>query len=86
MKTSWLKGLSDERKKEVKDEFLSSPTIRSRLVTILGEKIESSRTGLRTKEGYDKPSWGYQQADGIGYERALYEVISLIEDKSVDKE
>ena len=78
MKTVWTKGLSEDRADEVKREYAASAASRERLKAIIEEKITSSRVGLRDKTNYENSSWAYQQADGIGYERALYEIISLI--------
>lgn len=78
MKTVWLKGLSEEKQDEVKREYAASAATREHLKAIIEEKITNSRTSLRDKTKYENPSWAFQQADGIGYERALCEIISLI--------
>lgn len=79
MKVSWLNGLSEEQKAEMKKEFVSSVALRRRLSVLTNEKIETSRTAARQKNLYDSPSWALLQADNIGYERALFEIISLLE-------
>lgn len=79
MKTLWNKGLDAEKKAEVKKDFEAAALLRSRLKLLLDEKIESSRTKARSSNTYDSPSWALTQADSIGYERALFEVISLLE-------
>ncbi len=79
MKTSWKEGLSPEKKKEIDLEFSSSVILRNRLTQILNKKIKSSINEARLKSSYESPNWGLLQADAIGYERALLEVISLIE-------
>lgn len=77
MKTTWIKGLDPQLEADVKSAFKSSTVVRSRLLDICQEKIGSS---LNTnKAQYDCPNWCYQQADLIGYRRALEEVISLLE-------
>lgn len=81
MKTNWTKGLTAEQAMELKKDFVSCPLLRKRLTELSREKIESHRKALVSKEGYANPSWAYQQADGIGYERALLEVISLLNDE-----
>lgn len=78
MKTVWTDGLDDKLKLEVKGDFLSSHLVRKRLVKILEDKIDSKRTFMRNADRYQSPNWPHLVADEIGYERALYEVISLI--------
>lgn len=80
MKTSLKAGLSAERKKELESDFKSSVFYRQRMKELCAKKIEALRSELRTKESYDSPSWAYRQADLMGYERALHEVMSLLEE------
>lgn len=83
MKTTITQGLPKERADEVRNEFLSSVNLRNQLIKVLERKLESSRTSLRSSNSYENPSWAYAQADGIGYERAIYELISIISNKNV---
>ena len=78
MKTVWTSGLNAEKKEEIERDFISSSGMRERLTAILSDKITSKRSETLSKDLYNSPSWAYQQADAIGYERALNEVISLI--------
>lgn len=78
MKTILLANLSDERKEELRREFESSAILRNRVAEVLKGKIESNRAATRSQDAYDKPAWPYLQADVVGYERALSEVISLL--------
>jgi hypothetical protein len=86
MKSTWTKGLSGKKLEEVKNDFLSSSLTRERLQTLLEDKINTSRKFNTSKDAYDISNWAYLQADGIGYERALNEVISLISNVSVEKD
>lgn len=79
MKTVITKGLDGKKKEEIQQDFLSSVAIRARIVEILKEKVETSRTASTSKEAYANASWPYLQADSVGYERALKEVISILE-------
>jgi hypothetical protein len=79
MKTSWTKGLEPLIQEEIVEDFKASGLIRERLTTLLMEKVNTSRDESRNKSSYDNPNWTYLQADARGYERALYEVISLLE-------
>jgi hypothetical protein len=86
MKTVWTAGIEDEGlKKEVQASFKGSGIMRERLVDILKDKAESAVKAGRSKEAYDCPNWAYKKADEAGYNRALFEIISLISEKSVDK-
>lgn len=78
MKTAWFKGLNDEQKREMQIHFGGSAALRAQLVKILRSKIESNNTSVRSKDAYNIPNWAFVQADGVGYERALTEVISLL--------
>ena len=83
MKTSWLGGVKDASvKKELRANFLASNMIRRRLVEMLVAKLSSSVRASRSSESYDTPNWALKQADATGYQRALEEVKSLLEDAS----
>lgn len=73
-------NLEPEIEKELRGDFKSSLLIRKRIQTILRNKIETTRRTLMDKDNYKNGDWGYLMADGIGYERALHEIISLLED------
>lgn len=78
MKTTWLKGLDAQQKIECEAEFNASGRIRERLKTLLEAKADEARAKVRSGNAYDNPNWALVQADAIGYEKALFEVISLI--------
>lgn len=84
MKTSWTKGLKDQEGAEIRENFQHSVAMRQRLVTILEEKITASAVSSRSKDNYALAGWPFMQADAVGYERALKEVISLISSDSVE--
>lgn len=80
MKTCWLKGLDADQKEEIELSFKSSIIARKRLKSILEDKLNSNTTNMRQKVNYELSSWPLLQADALGYERALHEVIKLITD------
>lgn len=84
MKTSWTAGLSPQDKEEIVLAFKASARLRERLISMLEDKANVSRTAARRDENYENPAWPYQQADKLGYERAIFEVISLLSSKSAD--
>lgn len=79
MKTIWNKGLSASQKTEMKAVFESSAALRERMKVILSDKAESARKASRAASSYENPNWALTQADAMGYERALFEVISLLD-------
>ena len=81
MKTIWYKGLDADQKKDLRADFISAQVLRKRLTALLQEKIEIKRATMRNDELYEKGSWGNLMADSLGYERALNEIISLIENE-----
>lgn len=78
MKTVWTSGLNPEQKKEMTSAFNSAGLFRERLTDILEDKINTNRNGSVSKTSYDNPNWAYLQADAVGYERAMKEIISLL--------
>jgi hypothetical protein len=78
MKVAWTKGLTKEEAIECRSEFVGSVRTRERLKALLLEKADSARKAARSGSNYDNPNWALSQADSIGYEKALFEIISLI--------
>lgn len=78
MKTAIIKGLDEQKAEEVEANFKSSALFRERLGELILEKIASKRNKVRQEDMYNSPSWALIQADAVGYERGLYEIISLI--------
>lgn len=79
MKTAWTKGLDAEKKEEMKRDFQAASLLRERLRQLLLEKSEVRRKKGISEDSYVNPNWVYLQADAVGYQRALEEVISLLE-------
>lgn len=79
MKITWTKGLSPEKKEEMKRDFQAAALLRERLTELLRDKSEVTRKGTINKDSYNNSNWAYLQADAVGYQRALEEVISLLE-------
>ena len=77
MKTVWTSGIEKDAKDEMKQAYGAATLLRKRLASLCQDKIDGAFT-LNTDE-YDCPNWVYKQADTIGYQRALKEVLSLIE-------
>lgn len=78
MKNSWIKGLDEQQKSDITSSYNASTLMRRRLIEILKDKSDTSNKTARSKTTYDNPNWAYLQADAVGYERALYEIIDLL--------
>jgi len=85
MKQSWTQGLDPSRATQIKQDYVGAATLRKRMEELLLQKIKVSNAVTRKKESYEISNWAYLQADAIGYERAILEIISLISENSVEK-
>lgn len=81
MKISWTEGLDPEVALNIRGDFKSSLLIRRRLKKMLLDKIDATRASARNKVNYDNSNWDNFIADSLGYERALYDIISLIDEE-----
>ncbi len=80
MKTSLSKNLTTkEDKDEIRGQFIAALRLRMQIIDLIKEKIDSYKLETLSKEGYGDASWAYKQADANGYERAMREIISLLE-------
>lgn len=80
MKVRWTTGISKQDATEMKANFKEALVLRRRLVRLLEADIESSIKQSRSKLLYENPNWALLQADQRGYERALAEIIALIDE------
>lgn len=78
MKTSFTKGLTGQALIDVKADYVGAFQFRKRLAAIMQDKADSKRKATVAGSSYDNPNWALVQADAIGYERAISELISLI--------
>lgn len=80
MKVRWTAGLSKQDATEMRANFKEALVLRRRLVRLLEGDKDASVKQSRSKLLYDNPNWALLQADQRGYERALAEIIALIEE------
>lgn len=80
MKIRWTQGLDNELSRDIKESYKDSKVLRKRLTTMLQDIIEEKRKGQVLEALYDSPNWSYIQADRVGYERAIRDIIELISD------
>lgn len=81
MKTSLTKNLDADQVKSFRQEFISSAFMRKQMAAVLDEKIESAYGRMRDRERYKDANWSLEQADSIGYIRAMVELKSLFLEK-----
>jgi hypothetical protein len=75
MKAVWFKECkTKEDKDSVRQTILSNRESLLRLESILESLLKETPTST----DYDSPSWAYKQADRIGYNRALNQVLDII--------
>jgi len=80
MKAQWYKECkTKEDKVKVRQTILSNRESLDRLKEILGPMLKETPPSA----DYDSPSWAFKQADRIGFNRALNQVLDLI---NLDKE
>ena len=80
MKLTWFSNLPKDKQEGFKKQINSSRDVLERLQQILEDK----QTEVVLSTDYDNPSWAYKQADRNGYDRALTEVINLINMKDTE--
>lgn len=80
MKNSkWQAGLTDQEKQDLKASMLAATPAFKRLTKLLDKKLEENESRREARDTYDKAAWPYFQADCSGYNRAIKEIIKLIE-------
>lgn len=80
MKTTWTAGMEAGEKNEFKLSFTASKPVRERLQYLLKKKLDAKSKSTISEEMYSSPNWAYLQSDSIGYQRALQEIMSLLDD------
>lgn len=80
MKTIITQGLEPDAETEIRSDFISSHLLRKRLREIISDKVDTTRATARKEVNYENPAWPYQQAGYLEREKALLEIISLLED------
>lgn len=74
MKTIWFMDLSQDQREVFKRQLSSSKDVLEKLKEI----IENKRKETILSEDYESPSWAYKQADRNGYNRALTEILNIL--------
>lgn len=80
MLDSWLRGLEEQVSKDTLQNFKESAVMRRRFRQLIENEIETVRSEMRNKEDFSNASWPFQQANHLGYERALFKILKYLED------
>jgi hypothetical protein len=83
MKKVWLNGQDPDQQKETRRHFANADIFRDKLTKILDDKEREVYNASLLADAYKSPNWSYQQADMVGFLRALKYVKSLIEDNKL---
>ena len=74
MQEIWFNGTNKEAREKVKQDIALAHNAFKRLSNILRSKLKENLV-----QDYNKASWPFNQADNLGYNRALTEVLKLME-------
>lgn len=72
--TSHIKNKKD--KDSWKESYFNSTFVTDPIKKVIEKKIE--KVNKTSEDDYNVSSWAYLQADKIGYERALKEILELL--------
>lgn len=78
-----LRGIKRDEVEKYKQYLIHNKELLDRIVGILKNKVQTSSNEMRSQVAYDKASWPYYQADQLGYQRALTEMVNIL---SLDQE
>lgn len=82
MKTIWFMDLPKDEQEGFKKEVKSAKNVLDKLEDIVRSRLKD----IVVTEDYDSPSWAFKQADRNGYNRALTEIINILNlDHEVNK-
>ena len=75
MHSKWFSHLKTaDEKSKFKENIIGSQKVLDKLRDMCYNSIKNGKSS-----DYDNPSWAYKQADQNGYNRALEEIISLLD-------
>ncbi len=74
MKTIWFMDLPKDEQEGFKKQVKAAKDVLEKLEQIVKSRIKE----IVVANDYDSPSWAYKQADRNGYNRALTEIINIL--------
>ena len=81
MKKSLLATVDESEENELRQSFVAAYFLRQKLVQKLSSDISTSQRGCMNSD-FSTANWAYEQAYELGYQKALSEVISILNEKS----
>lgn len=76
--TDLLRGIKEEDKENFKERLIHNKDLLDRIVGVLRDKAHAANKKAAAELSYESPSWAYYQADKLGYNRALGEMIAIL--------
>ena len=77
--TLLLKGCKTKEERDREKEYLiHNKRLLDKIADIMRDKLNSSVSDMRGKDTYKLPAWPQFQADQLGYQRALAEMLAVI--------
>jgi hypothetical protein len=67
-----------EQRKKHEEYLVHNKQLLDIIIGISEDKIQKSVNDMRTTEAYKMPRWEYYQADQLGYQRALSELVKIL--------
>lgn len=78
MDLKWFAGLSDQERKELKQQLIESRNVLERLDKILNKALKDSVEEMSKKDKFFMPAWSEYTAHALGEQEALRTVIKLL--------
>ena len=79
MKTLITKGLEPDAAKEMKQHFIGSHILRKRLRELIENEASNIMKEMRSDDTFENPNWENLHANQLGQAKALYKMISWLE-------
>lgn len=69
---------SKEEETELRQSYVAANAFRRLMKEVLEDKMEGAQKSSLTKDGYNCPNWAFKQADNVGYQRAMEEILKYL--------
>jgi len=74
----YSKCKSEDEKAQVRASYLAAYEYRQAMINALLTKIDAQRKASLSGDAYENSNWAYKQADSVGYQRALEEILKFL--------
>lgn len=69
---------SEDEQVGLRQSFVSAHEFRYALTQVLKDKQENARKSSLGSDRYECANWAYKQADNVGYQRAIEEILKYL--------